>query len=199
MNLQKLNPWNWFKHEDDGADQDAQIPVQREEAARSVNPPSHWQGDQHPVLQVHQQIDRMFDDVFNAFGMPSLRASSAQQSWPGTTLANAYRPHIDVSGDEKRYEITLDAPGLSEDDLSIEIKGDMLVIKGQKEEKSEQKKMQFYRVERSYGSFQRTLSLPADANTADIQAKLKDGVLTLAIPRNPTEPVDVQHVAISSQ
>ena len=90
-------------------------------------------------------------------------------------------------------------PGLTEDDLSIEVKGDMLVITGEKEEKNEQTDKQFYRVERSYGVFQRTLSLPADTMSEDIHAQLKDGVLTLAIPRSRADQAGVKRIAISSQ
>lgn len=198
MNLQKLNPWNWFSHEDNDTDNTAQIPLQREDASRT--PLSPWrQRDQHPILQLHQQIDRLFDDAFRGFGMSSLRVSPAQQDWPGTGLANAYRPQIDVSGDDRQYEITLDVPGLSENDLSIELKGDMLVVGGQKEEKNEQKDKQFYCVERSYGAFQRILSLPTDASADDVQARLKDGVLTLVIPRSQAEQADVKRIDISSQ
>ena len=114
------------------------------------------------------------------------------------TPSGIYRPQVDVSGDEKQYEITLDVPGLSEGDLAIEVKGDVLTVRGEKEEKHEQKDKQFYRVERSYGSFLRTLSLPGDANADDILARLKDGVLTLTIPRNPSEQADVKRISISS-
>lgn len=180
MDLQKLNPWNWFKHEDSDADQGAQIPVQKDKASRSLPSTTNpgWQRDQHPVLQLHQQIDRLFDDVFSAFGMPSLNSAFPRQAGSPMTPSGTYRPQVDVSGDEKQYDITLDVPGLSEGDLAIEVKGDVLTVRGEKEEKHEQKDKQFYRVERSYGSFQRTLSLPADANADDIQANLKDGVLT---------------------
>jgi HSP20 family protein len=198
MNLQKLKPWNWFKHENNAADNATQIPLQREDASRT--PLSPWrQREQHPILQLHQQIDRLFDDAFSGFGMPSLRVSPAQQDWPGTGLVNAYRPQIDVSGDDRQYEVTLDVPGLSENDLSIELKGDMLIVRGQKEETNERKDKQFYCVERSYGAFQRTLSLPTDANADDIQARLKDGVLTLVIPRSQAEQADVKRIDISSQ
>ena len=57
------------------------------------------------------------------------------------------------------YEITLNVPGLSSDDVSIEIQGDRLVVRGQKEERHHPKDKHYYRVERSVGTFQRTLSL----------------------------------------
>lgn len=198
MNLEKLKPWNWFKHEDDTADNTAQIPMQRDEASRTAL--STWQQrDQHPVLQLHQQSDRLFNDAFSGFGMPSLRVSPAQLDWLDVGRINAYRPQIDLSGDDKQYEITLDVPGLSENDLSIEIKGDMLVVRGQKEETNEHQDKLFYSVERSYGAFKRTLSLPTDANTDYIQPRLKDGVLRLVIQRSQAEQADVKRINISSQ
>jgi len=198
MNLEKLKPWNWFKHEDNTADNTAQIPMQREEASRTALS-TLQQRDLHPVLQLHQQIDRLFNDAFSGFGMPSLRVSPTQQDWSDAGRINAYRPQIDVSGDDKQYEIKLDVPGLSENDLSIEIKDDILIVRGHKEEKNEQQGKQFYSIERSYGVFQRTLSLPTDANTDDIQARLKDGVLRLVIPRSQAEQADVKRIEISSQ
>ncbi|MDF1643218.1 MAG: Hsp20/alpha crystallin family protein [Pseudomonadales bacterium] len=198
MNLEKLKPWNWFKHEDNTADNTAQIPMQRDEASRTGL--STWQQrDQHPIVQLHEQIDRLFDDVFSGFGMPSLRLSPTQHGGPGARDINAYRPQIDVSGDDRQYEITLDVPGLSENDLSIEIKDDMLIVRGQKEETNERPGKQFYSIERSYGAFQRTLSLPTDANADDIQATLKDGVLTLVISRSQTEQADFKRIEISSK
>jgi HSP20 family protein len=200
MNLQKLNPWNWLKDEDSAANQGSHIPVRRNKASWKTPLTGHFstQLDRHPVLQLHQQIDRLFDDVFSDFGMPSLLNTYPQQALPAMTSADFYRPQIDISGDEKQYEIVLDAPGLSEEDLAIEVKDDVLTIRGEKEEKHEQDDKEFYRVERSYGSFQRTLSLPTDANADDIQAKLTNGVLTLRIPRSQSEQSDVKRVAISS-
>jgi HSP20 family protein len=193
MNLEKINPWNWFKHEDSIRNQSHQIPVSRKDAgvlATSSQPNS--------LLQLHQQMDQFFNDALSAFGMPSLSASLTSQRLLGNEFFSAFRPLIDVSGDEKQYEITLDVPGLLEQDISIEVSGDVLTIKGQKEEVNENKDKQFYRVERSIGSFQRTLSLPGDASSDDIRARLSDGVLTLDIPRHPSEQKDIKHISISS-
>jgi HSP20 family protein len=190
MNIEKLNPWNWFKHEDVSRQQSEQIPVTHNELVPSSGRSS--------LLQLHREMDRLFDDMFTSFGIQAYNRMAPEKNIFGNTLANAYRPQTDISGDAKKYEVILDVPGLSESDLSIEIKGDILSIKGQKEETSETNEKQFYRVERRFGSFQRTLSLPDDANTDDIKASLQDGVLTLQIPRNQIEDKNVKHIAISS-
>lgn len=113
-------------------------------------------------------------------------------------MSTLYWPQIDVSGDDNRYEIELDVPDLSESDISIDVHDDVLTIKGQKEQRSENKDKHFYRVERSYGSFQRTLSLPDDANADEIKAELKKGVLRLEIPRRQVPEKDVKRIPISS-
>jgi HSP20 family protein len=198
MNLEKLKPWNWFKHENVVNNDNRQIPAVRNEAG-SVNPVSNADS----FFRLHREMDRLIDDMFNAYGMPGVSFSFPHNWLPGNptsgaSLAGSYRPQIDVSGNEKQYEIALDVPGLSESDVSIEVDGNVLTIKGQKEEKNESKNKHFYRVERSYGSFQRTLSLPDDADSNDIVASLKNGVLKLEIPRRAAPASDVKRISIST-
>ena len=87
---------------------------------------------------------------------------------------------------------------MSESDLTIEVKNDVLTIGGHKEDKTEKRDKHYYRVERSSGSFQRTLSLPDDANAEEISADLKNGVLKLSIPRREAAREDVKKISISS-
>jgi len=185
MNLEKLKPWNWFKHEESGGQLESQIPVRRTD-----NPPAA-----DSLLRLHNEIDRWFDQLSASFGMPSLSPGSA---WPAALSGQAYRPLIDVSADDNCYEIKLDVPGMTEADLSIEVKDDMLMIRGEKQHRSENKDKHFYRVERSYGAFQRTLALPDDANADEISAQLEKGVLRLEIPRRESAAESVKRIPISS-
>jgi len=188
MNLEKLKPWNWFKHEENGDGKVHQIPVSRNEAERF---PLAAPGS---LMSLHRDMDRWFDDAFKSFGMPSLESRGLF----GKSLPSFYRPQIDVSGDSNCYEISLDVPGLTEDDITLELKDDVLTIKGQKEERSEDKHKHYYRVERSYGSFQRTLALPDDANADEIKANLDKGVLRLEIPRHEAANQEVKRISIKS-
>jgi len=167
MNLEKLAPWNWFKKEEETS---GPVPVRRESS--EVVPASS--ATVHPVLQLQEQIDRLFDDVFRGFGL-----TRNAPAWP----ANINRPAVDVAGDESGYEITLEVPGIKKSDLHVDVRGDTLYIHGEKSEQSENRDRHYYRVERSYGSFQRILSLPEDADADAIKATLEDGVLTVRIPR----------------
>ena len=190
MNIEKLNPWNWFKHEEDDLSRSASVPVNRVESGSSVSPGL----GSNPLSRMHSEIDRVFDQAFRNFGLPMLGTGFPSIG----EMSGFYRPKIDVEGDANRYEITLDVPGLSEKDLNIEVKGDLLMIKGQKEERNESKEKQFYRVERSYGSFQRTLSLPEDADADEIEASMDKGVLRLRIPRREVSKQDVKQISIKS-
>jgi len=192
MNLEKLKPWNWFKHEESGTGKESQIPVIRSEAE---NIPLAGPGS---LMSLHRDMDRWFEDTFKSFGMPSLDSNPQSRAMPGISLSNIYRPQIDVSADSNRYEINLDVPGLTESDLSLEVKDDVLTIKGHKEERTEDKDKHYYRVERSYGSFQRTLALPDDAIGDEIKANLDNGVLRLEIPRRETATQEVKRISINS-
>ncbi len=187
MDLEKLNPWNWFKHEE-GESGASQIPVSRD---RAGNLPRGGGGS---LMSLHRDMDRWFDEAFRSFGMPGLENRSlGEMKMPGL-----FRPKLDISGDANAYEISLDLPGMNESDLSLEVRDDVLTIKGQKQERSENKDKHFYRVERSFGSFQRTLALPDDANADEIRASLEQGVLKLVIPRRESTSGDVRKISISS-
>jgi len=205
MNIEKLKPWNWFKHEDDAAHQ---IPVSKSDAlAESSSKSKQLATPQNQavgsLLQLHNEMDRLFDDVWRSFGMPSGSKLSRPTSIFNNRLFDHsilgdYRAKLDVSGSDKEYEVTIDLPGLSEEDIQIELNGNTLVVKGQKEEKNESKDKQYYRVERSVGSFQRTLSLPEDADRDEISANMKNGLLVIRIPRLALPKDDVKRISISS-
>jgi HSP20 family protein len=193
MNLEKLNPWNWLKHEDGNQNEINQVPVTQNQA-NAARAPSGI----HSLLQLHREMDRLFENAFNSFDLLQQRFSSSEQRSPGDYVLGLYRPQLDISGDDAQYAVTLNLPGLIKDNIAIEVQGDRLVIRGQKEEKSESKNKHYYRVERSVGAFQRTLSLPEDADVDKIHADLKDGVLALTIPRWQIEKKDVKKISISS-
>jgi HSP20 family protein len=190
MNLKKLIPWNWFKHEE-GRGQQEVIPVQKEQS--SSMPVATGLS---PMLQLHREIDRLFEQAFAGFGrMPSLFSDSAH--WLNSWQQGMFQPQIDIAGDDEAYNIKLEVPGLTKDDIKVEVRDDLLVISGEKKDESESRDKHYYRVERSYGQFQRTLNLPQDANVDDMRASLKDGVLSLYIPRKEVENDSAKRIEIN--
>lgn len=182
MDMKRFNPWNWLKHEEDQAA--TTLPIRKGD----VNYPA-------PLSQFHSEIDRLFNDVFSGFGMPSLWAGVPAIS---KNLNEGFlRPQVDITSNEKSYEVTIEIPGVDEKDVKLELTDQTLIVKGEKKQEKEEKDKEFYRMERSYGSFQRVLTLPADIAKEDITATFKSGVLKVSIPRMPTPKPEVKKIEIS--
>jgi len=125
-------------------------------------------------------MDRLFDEVFSGSSSSLFRPGSTRlEGITGTLL----KPRLDIGSTDKEYSVSVEIPGVSEKDVTLELVHDTLIIRGEKQQQKEEKNQNFYRIERSYGSFQRTLSLPEDTNREKIKADFKNGVLTITIPR----------------
>lgn len=172
MDIKKLAPWNWFKKEN--GDSGHTIPVKQDKnnVGRSYSPLS--------LNTLHDEVDRMFDQFFNGFGLSPF--GSRSQMLEGIT-GSMLKPSLDLGATEKEYTVSVEIPGVSEKDVNLELVHDTLIIRGEKKQEKKEKKKNFYRLERSYGSFQRTLSLPEDADKERITADFKKGVLNITIPR----------------
>ena len=90
----------------------------------------------------------------------------------------------EIAEDESQYTVTAELPGVRKDDVHVEMSEGVLSIRGEKRSEREEKKEQRRYVERSYGTFSRSFTLPRDANPDRIDASFKDGVLTLTIPKS---------------
>ncbi len=157
MNLEKFSPWNWFKRE-------------QEETGRGELMPRT--SSSHPMMRLHRDMDRLFEDFFSDFG------------WPQAAGDQLLRPSIDIAESKKAYRISVEVPGVEESDLALSVDGDALIISGEKRQDNEQEENGFHRVERRYGSFRRVLSLPDDADRDKISARFKNGVLHIKVPRS---------------
>lgn len=184
MELKKLGPWNWFKKEDD--------------YSRQSTLPVHRQGNHQilsPVRQFHQEIDRMFDDFFRGFGFPAMRFG---RDVPALAQSEWLKPTVDVAATEKDYIISVEVPGVEEKDFNLDLSDGTLSIRGEKRQEKEEKEMNYYRMERSFGSFQRVVSLPEDADQEGITAKYAAGVLTIKLPRKSKTETESRKIAICS-
>ncbi len=181
MELTKLNPWNWFKKEEESEAQ--RLPISRDRQAHA------------PLAPLHQEIDRLFENVFRGFGLPSLGIENALS---GISQDMLLKPNMDITASDKEYAITVEVPGVEENNIKLELADNTLTIKGEKKQESEKKDKDVYRIERSYGSFQRVLSLPEDADHENIDAQFKNGVLTITVPRKVIskpkgKTIDIKH------
>jgi HSP20 family protein len=97
-------------------------------------------------------------------------------------------PAVDVFEKDGQLHINAELPGIKDKDVEIEVTDDVLTISGEKRDEREVKSDDFYRSERSFGSFHRQISLPAGADTDDVEATFKDGVLKIVIPVKAATP-----------
>jgi HSP20 family protein len=96
-----------------------------------------------------------------------------------------FAPRFDVKGTKDAYVVKADLPGIADKDVDISVTGNVLTISGQREDEHREEGDRYYTTERSYGRFSRSLSLPDGADADSVTADLKDGVLTVQIPKRP--------------
>ena len=101
----------------------------------------------------------------------------------GTRLADWLNPASEASGDGNAYVLSMELPGVSETDVELSVDDGVLTIRGEKKTQEEKKGDTWYFSERQYGAFRRSFRLPADADTQGVAADMKDGVLTVRVPK----------------
>jgi len=96
---------------------------------------------------------------------------------------NAWVPPLDVRENEERFEVTMDLPGLRPEQVSVTFEDGMLSVTGRRELASDDRGETWHRIERSYGTFARSIRLPQTADTEGIEASFDNGVLTVGVPK----------------
>jgi HSP20 family protein len=187
MDIKKWVPWNWFNKEEEDAGKT--VPVKH----RGVHEQSGMLTS--PLQQFHREIDRLFDEAFRGFGLAPFGSDRQVLPHLGEGMI---KPTLDLGANDKEYTITVEIPGVDEKDVKLEIVNDTLAIRGEKKQETEEKEKNYYRMERSYGSFQRMLSLPEDADQDGVKAIFKNGVLTVTLPRKAVPKSHVKHIEVKS-
>ncbi len=131
------------------------------------------------LFNLHNEMGRLFGGLLSS---QDSDVNAENASW---------MPTVDISESENGFEIHAELPGVKESDVNISVSDNLLTIKGEKQAEEKTDEKNFHRVERRYGSFQRSFTLPRQVDTTQIKAGYKDGILTLTIPMSeeakPTE------------
>lgn len=134
-------------------------------------------------LSVRSEMNRLFDSFFT--GWPEPRKGLLEGEWT---------PSIDVAETDDKITVTVELPGIDQKEVDIAITDDVLTLKGEKKEEKEVKEKNYHRIERSYGSFQRSVRLPTSVKADKAKAAYKDGILTITVPK--TEEVKPKQIKI---
>ena len=133
--------------------------------------------------------------LWNPFGEEFFSPERFFREWTAPTQrASRLAPAVDVSEDANAYHVTVELAGVKKEDVTVEMNENVLSIRGEKKSEREEKKDKTHWVERSYGSFSRSFTLPPTAVSAELKAAFKDGVLTIEIPKQ--EEVKPRQIAI---
>lgn len=133
------------------------------------------------MLRIQDEMNRLFNNFVR-----STEADREQTMWS---------PQVDIFESDDEISVTVEIPGMEKEDVTVSIQDNVLTLKGEKKQDTESKDKNFHRVERAYGSFERSFSLPSTIQTDRVKATAKDGVLTIALPK--AEEAKPKEIAIA--
>lgn len=125
----------------------------------------------NPFFALQDRMNRIFDDVTRDFGLEPFGGE------------RGFSPRIDVTEDDKTMRISAELPGMDDKDIDVSVEHGTLMLRGEKKHEHEEKNGGIYRMERSYGSFQRMIPLPEYVDHEKAEAEYKKGVLTVTLPK----------------
>jgi HSP20 family protein len=116
----------------------------------------------------------------------------------GTRLAEWLSPATEASSDESAYDISMELPGVSDEDIDLTVENGLVTVSGEKRSHEEKRGDTWYFSERQYGAFRRTFTLPEDAQGDKASAKMKEGVLHVTVPKKAPEAAsEAKKISIS--
>ena len=127
-----------------------------------------------PIREL-DEIERHFEDLFSQSFLPIWRRMPVKDG--------EWIPAIDIFEKNDKFVVKAELPGMKQEDIDISISGNNLIVKGKKSTETEVKEQDYYRSERSYGSFFRSIPLPSTVDQKKIEATYEDGVLEISVPK----------------
>ncbi len=119
---------------------------------------------------LQDRMNRLFNDQFGAMTRDE-------------SLTGAFVPPVDVYEDENSIQLSLEVPGIDEKDIDIRLENNTLTVRGERKFEKEEKEENFHRIERRYGTFTRSFTLPQTVNSEDVQADYEKGVLKIKLAK----------------
>jgi HSP20 family protein len=147
--------------------------------------------DTSKSLGMHEAMDKFFDHYYNFGFKPDVFGK-------GESLFKTLTPKIDISESKTNVLVTAELPGLDEKEIDVHYSDHALVIKGEKRSEKEDKKKDYHRVERVYGSFNRTIPVPVEVDSEKIDAKFKNGVLEVTLPKTEEAKSKVKKIEVKT-
>lgn len=126
-----------------------------------------------------RELEEMSDRLNRMFARPATRTNGKE-----TMVVADWTPTVDISETDGEYQIKAEIPDVKKEDVKVTLEDGVLTIQGERKQEKEEKGKKYHRVERSYGSFVRSFSLPDLIDEEKVKAEFKDGVLNLHLPKS---------------
>jgi len=147
-----------------------------------------------PFLELRKATDRLFEDFFRSYRWPFGAGKSPLEL--AMEIPESTWPRVDMDETDEAVRITAELPGVEKDNIDISVTDDRITIRGEKKEQEEKKGKGYYKLERSYGSFQRSFYLPCEVESDRVDATFKDGVLTIILPKSATAREEIKKIPV---
>ncbi len=124
-----------------------------------------------PIHRLRSELDRLFSNGFPGF-------------WGEESGSRMWSPRLDFSETEKEYLAQMDLPGMDKENIQVKVENHQLIVSGERKEETRDENKNYLKVERSHGSFYRSIPLPDNAKIDAIDAEMKNGVLMVHLPKS---------------
>ena len=165
--------------------------VQKSNGGKKMQPATEPTRMPSPMRASEREIDRAFRDFFH---WPRLREMEPF-AFPRDLRMQV--PSLDVYEEKSDVVVKAEMPGMSKDDIDITLSDSTLTLKGEKKKEEEVKEKDYYRCERQYGSFYRTVELPSEVKSDGVKATFKDGILEVRLAKSAESKKKEIHVNVS--
>jgi HSP20 family protein len=179
MALKELAPWRWGRLQRYGDDDRPFESFFRE------------------MGTLHQEMESLFHDFWKG----SAQHFTTNPPWHSQLMPLAQgnvMPRVDETEDDRAFHVQVELPGMDKDDVDITLANGMLTIRGEKKREEEEKGKDFFRKERSFGAFRRSLPIPLDVEESGIKASFKKGVLYIELPKTEEAKNKITHIDIKA-
>lgn len=156
---------------------------------KETSPASENATSSNPLVSLQRDINHVFEDFWR----------KVENGWNGDdSVVGMFGPSTDVTETDKSVNVSVELPGMTEEDIDISLSGNTMTIRGEKKIEHEEERKGVYMSERHYGSFHRTVPLPAGVDPDKAEATYKNGVLTVSLPKTEEALASIKRIPVKA-
>lgn len=156
------------------------------DVGRTTNMTPAQTTDPFSLWNLRDEMDRLFDQAFRGWMAPPWESAAS------------FVPSVNVRELDDRFEVTAELPGISPEQIDVSLEQDTLVLRGEKRQEHEQNTGQMRHIERSWGSFERRIPFGAEVDQDKIEARFRDGVLTIDVPKSVDAQIQRKRIEVQT-